>query len=478
MKMVFISKQKKRTAISSSLLLIIFSLLFFSCKKDSFITNADAKLGISTDSLKYDTVFTSTGSVTQSFKINNNNNQKLLLSSVKLMGGAGSEFKINVNGIPAQEVNDIEVAANDSMYVFVTVTINPSLADLPFLVKDSIRINYNGNTNFVQLEAYGQNAHFLRNTIIKESKTWTNDLPYVILGGVRVDTNVVLTIDLGCKIYSHADAPFIVDGSFIINGTKDQLVIFTGDRLDETYRDFPASWPGIYFRGSSRNNLLNFTTIKNAYRAIVTRNPSDNANPKVQLHQCMVDNAYDAGILCVNSSLFADNSLISNCGSNINIILGGIYNFTNCTVASYSTFINHKQPVLSVNNFAMRDDGSTVTADLTALFTNCIFRGEDGVVTDEVQISKQGGDTFSVLLDHCLYKTATGPANTDTIASVKNKDPMFDSINVHKFFFDFHTTNVNAPGIDKGTDNPFLLQDLDGNNRKVGKTDIGCYEKQ
>ena len=475
--MVFISKQKKvAAAVTYSLLLIIFSHLFFSCKKDSFITNAGAKLGISANSLKYDTVFTSTGSVTQSFKISNNNNQKLLLSSVKLMGGTGSEFKINVNGITAQEVNDIEVAANDSIYVFVTVTINPSVTNLPFLVKDSIRIAYNGNTNFVQLEAYGQNAHFLHNAVIKGNKSWPNDLPYVIIGGVRVDTNVVLTIDPGCKIYAHADAPIIIDGSLIINGTKDNPVVFTGDRLDEGYKDFPASWPGIYFRSSSKNNVLNFTTVKNAYRAIFTQNPSDNINPKVQIHQCIVDNAYDAGILCVNSSLFADNILVSNCGSNINIIYGGVYNFTNCTVAAYSTFINHKKPVLSVNNFAEKD-GAAVTTDLTALFTNCIFWGEDGEVKDEVQVSKQGSNTFIVSFDHCLYKAATDPANSDIIEPIKNQNPMFDSINVSKRFFDFHTSNDTAPGINKGAQT-LLLQDLDGKNRIDGKPDIGCYEKQ
>lgn len=476
--MDFTSRQNKALAINCCFFLFIFSLFFYSCKKDSFITSSGAKLGISADTLKYDTIFTNTGSLTQSFKISNNNNQKLLLSNIKLMGGASSSFKINVNGNPAQEINDLEIAANDSMYVFVTVTINPSVTSLPFLVKDSVRINYNGNTNFVQLEAFGQNAHFLRNTVITENLTWLNDLPYVILGGVRVDTNVVLTVDKGCKIYSHADAPFIVDGTLIINGTKDQPVIFTGDRLDEDYRDFPASWPGIYFRNSSKNNILQFAIVKNAYQAVVTQNPSDNTNPKVTLHQCIVDNAYDAGVFCLNSSLFADNCLITNCGSNINIILGGVYNFTNCTVAGFSTFINHKQPVLSANNFAMID-GANVTTNLTALFTNCIFWGEDGAVKDEIIVNKQGANTFSVLFDHCLYKAITDPANSDILTPIKNQNPLFDSINVSKNYFDFHTSSSNAPGINTGADAGTLFaKDLDGNTRAIGKPDIGCFEKQ
>ncbi|MEI2747700.1 MAG: hypothetical protein V9E88_02935 [Ferruginibacter sp.] len=112
---------------------LIISLL--SCKKESFITSADARLNITRDSVKFDTVFTSTGSITQSFKIINENNQQLRLSSVKLMGGINSPFKININGFPTVEENNIEIAANDSIYVFVSVTVNPNTANLPFISK-------------------------------------------------------------------------------------------------------------------------------------------------------------------------------------------------------------------------------------------------------------------------------------------------------------------------------------------------------
>ncbi|MEI8059808.1 MAG: hypothetical protein WCG67_06580, partial [Ferruginibacter sp.] len=140
--------------------------MLYSCKKDSFITSPDARLYINADTLKYDTVFTTTGSITKSFKIINQNDQKLRLSKVKLMGGTGSSFKINVNGTATSEVSDLEIAANDSIYIFVAVTINPNTANLPFVVSDSILISYNNNQRFVQLQAYGQNANFLLNTTV------------------------------------------------------------------------------------------------------------------------------------------------------------------------------------------------------------------------------------------------------------------------------------------------------------------------
>src|ERR1019366_7688683 len=116
----------------------LLSAIIFSCRKESFITSPQANLSTSADTLMYDTVFTTVGSITQSFKIFNTNNQKLHLSQVKLFGGDSSAFKINVDGTSASEVSDIVINANDSIYVFVQVNVNPNSANLPFLIRDSI----------------------------------------------------------------------------------------------------------------------------------------------------------------------------------------------------------------------------------------------------------------------------------------------------------------------------------------------------
>lgn len=460
------------------ILLAACCLLFTaSCKKDSFIDSPEASLGTSADTLKYDTVFTTTGSVTKSFKIFNNNNQKLRLGRVKLMGGTASAYKMNVDGVATVEASNIEIAANDSIYVFVSVNINPTSTNLPFIVSDSILINYNGNNRYVQLQAFGQNANFLRNRVLTGNNVWNNNLPYVILGSLRIDTTASLTIQPGCRIYSHANAPFIVDGTLTVNGTKTDSVVFAGDRLDAEYKDLPSGWPGIYFRGQSKDNVLRFAVIKNAYQAIAAEKPSPNANPKVTLHQCIIDNAFNAGILAMNSSLSVDNSLISNCGSNVSLSYGGNYNFTHCTVAAYSNFyINHKEPVLKVTDYAF-ENGSTVTANLSAVFRNCIFWGDGGFVGDELLVGKQGTGSFSVLFDHSLYRGAT-PGNSVFTACIQNIEPSFDTIDVYKKLYDFRITkNPSAPGIDKGVATGFLF-DLDNKNRNVNLPDIGCYEKQ
>jgi hypothetical protein len=460
-------------------IIVILFLGIASCKKESFITSSDATIYTSADTIKYDTVFVTAGSITQSFKIFNTNNQRLLLSQVKLMGGSQSPFKININGIATSQLSNVEIAANDSIYIFVSVTINPNSNNLPFIISDSISINYNGNEKFVQLQAYGQNAHFLNNQIIEDNVTWTNDLPYVILGSLQIDTTATLNINAGCKIYTHADAPILVDGTMKINGEKNNEVIFTGDRLDEDYKDLPASWPGIYFRSTSNNNEITFAIIKNANQAVVVTAPSINANPKLSIHQCIINNAFDAGLLIKNSFVNVDNSLISNCGSNINIINGGKFNFTNCTAAAYSNlFMLHLKPVLQVSNFSY-ENGSLVTADINATFTNCIFWGDGGVLDDEININKEGSNLFNVTIDHCLYKSLSGINDAVLNANIINEEPVFDSIDVIKNYYDFRMNNaLSSPAYDNGSNTSFPL-DLDNQPRQSGiNTDIGCYEKE
>lgn len=451
-------------------------LIFCSCGKDGFITSSDASLSISRDSLKFDTVFTGTGSVTRSFKILNDNKQRLRIS-VQLMGGAASAFKININGVASVQQSGIEIAAEDSIYVFVSVTVNPSAADLPFILSDSIAVNYNGNTRFVQLQAYGQNAVFLRNAVISSNAVFSNTLPYVILGSLQVAAGAMLTIPAGTKIYAHANAPLIIDGTLITNGTADNKVIFSGDRLDEPYDKLPGSWPGIYFRQNSKNSQLNFSVIKNAYQAVAVSDPSVNTNPKLVLRQCIIDNAYDAGLLCSNSAVQADNSLVSNCGTNVRIVLGGNYSFTNCTIASYSNdYILHKFPVLSVANFA-DVNGSTAFSALSAIFQNCIFWGDNNSLGTELNIQKQGSNAFNISVEHCLYKAEADPGNTSFSNSISNQEPQFDSIDVRNAYYDFRLTRYASPAVNSGVATGFP-KDLDDNPRVVGITDIGCYEKQ
>ncbi|MEI2755505.1 MAG: hypothetical protein V9F46_03520 [Chitinophagaceae bacterium] len=462
----------------SGLLILLSIFIVLSCRKENFITSSDAHLRISADTLKYDTVFVTAGSIYQKFSIVNENNQKLKLTSVKLMGGSSSAYKINVDGVSGYSFNNLELEANDSIHVFVQVNVDPTAANLPFIIRDSIEIGYNGNKKNVQLEAWGQNAHFLRNKIVSTNEIWNNDLPYIILGSLTINQNQILTINKGCRIYTHADAPILVNGSLQINGLKDTAdrVYFQGDRMDDPYRDLPGSWPGIIFNTTSKDNVLNYTVIKNAYQAIALQDPSSNSNPKLTLNECIIDNAFDAGILSINSSIKAVNSLISNCSKNIFLVKGGDYEFTHCTAVTYANrYIEHKAPVLLMSNF-ISVNNTPITQNLNAVFRNCIFWGENGLVDNEVEVLKSGNGPFAVNFENTLWKVQTTPANITSSQIINNQSPQFDSINTFKNYYNFRL-KAGSPALEKGVNTTTII-DLDGKPQPVGLPDLGCFEKQ
>lgn len=457
---------------NNSWLFLIFlgAALMSSCRKQGFTTSPSATISIA-DSIRFDTLFTNTGSITKNYTIINTNDQKLRLNSIRLMGGSQSAYKININGSPTALLENIELDAGDSIYVFVSVTINPNDERTPFLIRDSIEVIYNGNQQYTQLEAYGQNAHFLRNHMISDNTIWENDLPYVISGGLYVDAGAVLTIQEGCRIYLHANAPILVDGSLVISGTDSSRVSFQGDRLDRGYRNLPASWPGIVFSETSQGNTIVYTTFKNAYQAITAIGTTSDGHPKLRLAQCILDNVYDTGIYGIGSTIEAVNCLISNCGANIKIVAGGHYSFTHCTISSFNNvYFNHIRPLISIS-----DSDEQVSGQPTAVtFRNTIIWADGSAIDNDIITEKKGNGPFNILFDHTLYGTQTQALSATEINCIVNQTPLFDSIDASRRIFDFRLKAA-SPAIGAGTPTDIETDLL--NKPRTGQPDLGCYTR-
>lgn len=457
------------------LFIVVTASCISSCTKNSFLTSKDAAVAFSADTVFFDTVFVTTGSVTQSVKIINPNSQKLHLTDIRLMGGAQSHFAINIDGSPGPEVAGVDLDAGDSLYVFVAVQINPNSANLPFIVQDSIQVAFNGNLEYIQLQAWGQNANFLRNQVLTGSTVWNSTLPYVILGSLQIDTGATLTIPAGCRVYFHADAPLLVDGSLQVNGTDSNRVLFTGDRLDAPYNGYPGSWPGIYFRGGSNNDVLQYADVENADEAVAVLAAPAGSTAKVVLQQCIVNNSYDAGILGIDGSIQAVNCLISNCGQNVLLGGGGYYSFVQCTDAAYSdNYLSHTEPVLAITDEILYGS-SLYTGAVQASFVNCIFWGNYGNVPDEVVVSQQTSNSFVVGFSNCLWKVQDAPSPVTTTNMILNQDPLFDSVNTAANYYNFHLQS-NSPAVGAGAAAGVMI-DLDGKARPANSPDLGCYQR-
>lgn len=459
------------------MLLVVLS----SCRRISFVDDGDALLAFSSDTLKFDTVFTTVGSATRSFKIYNTYNQSLKVSSISLAGGEGSMFRMNVDGISGSSIGTLEIPPNDSLYVFVEVTIDPNSDALPYVVEDSIRFVTNNNEQYVQLVAWGQNANFIDGQIICD-EVWENDLPYVIYNSILVDTLCTLTIREGCRIYMHGGSSFFVLGSIIVEGEADSLVRFQGDRLESFFEDIPGQWEGISLLRGSSGHTIRYAEIKNANYGILAGLQSTNpelssylgtvSRPDLEISNSYIYDCQLNGLFAVNAEVDATNLLIYNIGEN-NVVLssGGDYTFRHCTLANYgSSFLSHQSPILSISDFIQFGDVVIVNDLEGAQFTNSIIWGNI-VEGKEVAVSNDGeAPVFNYQFDHCVVRTdLSGPEFVDCQINI---DPLFAAIGERNYCPEEISNALNA-GIDIG-----VPDDIVGTPRPFAGTlpDIGCYE--
>jgi hypothetical protein len=108
---------------------------------------------------------------------------------------------------------------------------------------------------------------------------------------------------------------------------------------------------------------------------------------------------------------------------------------------------------------------------------NSIIYGQGGTAENELVTSKTGNAAFSITMRNVLYKVKNDPANISFINSLKNVEPIFDTISTSQRIYNFRLRE-GSPCINAGiAGGP--TTDLDGKPRPAGtKPDIGCYEKQ
>jgi hypothetical protein len=386
---------------------IVFAAAFLigiiSCKKDKFTNDPSATVHFSQDSVFFDTVFTTIGSATRNIRIVNQNNQKIKISSLQLQSGGSSGFKLNVDGLPGTSFSDLEIAAHDSMYIFIQVNVNPTNQNSPLIINDAINLVVNGNSQSVYLEAWGQDAYYHRPTNALKFKdgsylaystigpantattvVWPNDKPHVIFGYLVVDSAQKLTINAGTKIYLNYKAGLWVYqyGEIHVLGQLGNEVTFQGARRELDYADEPGQWDRIWINEGSNNNEINYAIIKNGFIGIQAE-PLDTVGGigRLKLTNTKIQNMSLWGLYCIGYKVYGANNVISNCQEHsLNIQVGGTYTFIHCT---FSNFWNkqtaRQKPAINISNYV----SNNVFPLDSAYFGNCIV---DGGLSNEINL--------------------------------------------------------------------------------------------
>ncbi len=477
----------------SILILTYLHFSFTGCKKDKLLTDPNAKLTFSTDSILYDTVFTQAGSTTRQLHVINNNSQKVKISSINFQSGTNSAFIVNVDGQKGKSFSDIEIAAHDSMYIFIQVYINPNLQTNPFVIQDALLFEINGNTQKVVLEAWGQNAYYhyptdaikfkdgsyLPYSVISPSAnvtvTWPNDKPHVIYGWCVVDSAQTLIIPAGTKIYFYQNAGLWTYryGTLKVQGQKGNEVIFQGYRRESEYADEPGQWDRIWINEGSVNNEIDYAIIKNGYIGVqadlLTNNY--NADPRrLRITNTKIFNMKKWGLYSLGYNIYGGNNVIGNCKEQcVNLLLGGNYNFIHCTFVNFWSKDSRETPCVTINNYS---DGTVFPLD-TCYFGNSIIEGSAG---SELALDLKYTDINFQPKHKFNYSCIKIGSTTD---SHFTNCKFSQSINfVNSGSYDFSVTDGNSANINfsNATDANLFPSDINGTNR-LTNPDAGAYKK-
>ena len=506
--------------------LFTLSLLIFwsSCRNDFDFSPSAGELQFSKDTVYLDTVFTNIGSSTYNLKVYNRSNNDVNIPTLKLALGGASDYRLNVDGIPGRVFENVEILAKDSIFIFIETTIDYNNFNNPngnYLYTDKLEFDSGTNLQTVELVTLVQDAVFIYpdrdNTtkvietltlnvggeiidteiqgryLLPSELTFTNEKPYVVYGYAAVPNGETLTVDAGARVHFHANSGLLVaeDASLQVNGSfstdQDVLeneVIFESDRLEPDFSDIPGQWGTIWLFDGSKNNSINYATIKNATIGILSDGNANAVTDKLTITNSQVYNSSNFGILGRGTSIHAENIVINNSGqSSFAGIYGGKYNVTHSTIANYWDNSFRQFTSVLLNNFVLDDEGTAFLSDLTeANFNNCIIYGNDNpeILLDEIE---DVAVAFNFKFTNCLIRFDNS-SNNFTGPNYDFNDTNHYEGNIFNSDPDFKDTAINdliigqeSAAIDQGlgifaAQVPFDILNVNRTN----SPDVGAYQ--
>ena len=469
----------KRFTITLSILSLLLASLFPACDEleDHYSTNPTLRLSFSADTLSFDTIFSAVGSATRQFMIYNKNQEPLNIESIMLASGEATGFRMNVDGRKGSYFDNVGIQADDSMYVFVEVTVDPNGGNQPLLIQDSVLFTVNGTRQSVLLEAYGQDVHLCKGGVtLHGDTTLAADRPYLVYDSLVVAPDAQLRIEPGTTFYLHDKANLIVHGTMLAQGTLEQPITFRGDRLDYILNDIlpydrtPGQWGGICLKPESYGNVWSYVEMRNATTGLRCE-ASTPDHPKLTISDSRLTNSSGDLLLAINCDITASNSEFSNAGGSTLALIGGKYAFAHCTVANFMSLTqrvtaDEETPLDSkslylLHNARFEEGGPYPITQ--ARFDNCIIDGsytasdldeggEIEISADRVIASKAGNlPDFDFRFNHCVLKAqATEDSRfTDNLFTRESPSYRMTGGKANKYTYDFRPDSATTLGVGK-----------------------------
>lgn len=447
---------------------LISAGLFTSCEKDAI--DSGFELMFSTDTLSLDTLITNLGSkTTYELKVYNSNKNPVIISSIELANGNSSDYIFNVNGIKTGAIQNIEIKANDSIYIFVQAKLKRNNVDTLVYHEDKLLFKTKDKIQAIPIVSWGRDAQFIKNQTI-QTTTWNAGKSYLIFDSLVIEKNQTLTIEEGVMVLFKPNANLIVKGKLIVKGSIEKPVMFKGYRFESYYQKVPGQWGSIIFDSTSTNNKIENSIIANGTTGMRVQSSKVN----LSLKNVKVEYMSYAALMAQGSTIEAVNCIFANSDKYALLLSqGGNYSFTHITVSNYDNSSIRSTASVSISNYKTVAS-SELPADITkALFQNSIIVGS---LEDEIKFDKKNSALFNVQFDNCLVKQSKSSeyfnAATKNIKST-DKFSLF-TVKGDEYMLDSASIARDIGNITIATSFPL---DIKGRSRIVdGKPDLGAYE--
>ena len=309
-------------------------------------------------------------------KVYNDEDKDVMIPKISLKSGAGSLYKINVDGKSGFEFNNVALRKKDSLYIFVEIAPTASVPEA--IAEDRILFANPTGEQHVTLFSVVQDAEFFVETptnpnILSGNIAWNNDKAKIIYGNLTLSSGSTLNINQGTKVYFFKNSGMKVSAgaALNINGDLGKEVVIRGDRNDPKYDTLPKNWNAINFESGATLNM-NYARLFGGTIGLKMKQTT------ATISNSIIHTFQESGIYAVNSSIIAKNLVMNNCGdADVTLLKGGNYQFTHCTLANYwegtSTAV-----ALSASNKYINDTGQTENGPLNLTLKNSILYNKAG----------------------------------------------------------------------------------------------------
>ena len=450
--------------------------MFTSCIEDGFSSSASDQPTFSVDTLQMGLIFTEQPSTTHRFTVYNRANKSISVSNIRLSGENAGLFRLNVDGFSGREFNNVEIRANDSIYVFVETTLPANEQTEPIEVTASLDFLTQGVTRSVVVAARGRDVKRINSLTLTENTRFEAGKPYQIFDSLVVAAGATLTIDPGAELLFHDGAMMVVRGTLKAVGQPGKEITFSGDRTGNVAADISfdimsRQWIGMFFTNTSRDNELSYAHVCNTRQGVTVDGGYSERPVELKMINSRLRNSGGLVLEVYHANIKAYGCEFAEAADGAVYLQGGDHVFNHCTLSNYYLFTALGGEILQFTHFNEETDDTSGLPYTKADFTNSIIYG---LGTDLNYGDFTGTEIY---LRRCLLKSV-GTDDDNFLDCLWDTDPGFLTVR-EDYYFDYRLHD-DSPAI--GAGDPALTLPEASDDRyglpRGATPDLGAYVHQ